>query len=540
MKKIVSLILCLMLVLCAAASAETFTFITPTDNEPASLNQLKGWTGDYFNNTYLLQAGLFRYQNGEIKNELCEDYTVSDDGLVYTFKIRDAKYSDGVEIKAQDFVFMMKSYLDPANGASGGSFYATVGLVNGAAFYNGEITDFDQVGVKALDDKTLQFTLEAPNDHLIADLGYWVFCPLREDVLAEYGEAMGSAADKMVYSGPYCLTDWTSGVSLSMVKNPNYWNAENAFPTEELVHLLVGDSNTTYSLYESGEADAILNVDAEYVDLLGDDIKVVEGNRIEFLWLNTSGATEETSALMGNLNFRKALNYALNREAIVAAISPVQTGYTRIAMPLQKDDEGARYIDAYQPDTVPITGDFDAAKSYLDAALTELGYSSVDELPTLQFVTYENALLKVFGETLVDQWKQVLGLNNIEFNQYAIGTALDKIYSADFDMFFIGNAMGDNPESFYETFLSGGDYDFGCWKGEEFDAFVESFNALSGKTGAEKTAALSEVEQKFLDATFIVPIFQHNEVSACKSYVSGMETGVLGHGYLFDALTVSK
>lgn len=96
MKKIVSLILCLMLVLCAAASAETFTFITPTDNEPASLNQLKGWTGDYFNNTYLLQAGLFRYQNGEIKNELCEDYTVSDDGLVYTFKIRDAKYSDGV------------------------------------------------------------------------------------------------------------------------------------------------------------------------------------------------------------------------------------------------------------------------------------------------------------------------------------------------------------------------------------------------------------------------------------------------------------
>ena len=302
----------------------------------------------------------------------------------------------------------------------------------------------------------------------------------------------------------------------------------------------MGDSNTTYSLYESGEADAILNVDAEYVDLLGDDIKVVEGNRIEFLWLNTSGATEETSALMGNINFRKALNYALNREAIVAAISPVQTGYTRIAMPLQKDEEGTRYIDAYQPDTVPITGDFDAAKSYLDAALTELGYSSVDELPTLQFVTYENALLKVFGETLVDQWKQVLGLNNIEFNQYAIGTALDKIYSADFDMFFIGNAMGDNPESFYETFLSGGDYDFGCWKGEEFDAFVEAINALSGKTGAEKTAALSEVEQKFLDANFIVPIFQHNEVSACKSYVSGMETGVLGHGYLFDALTVSK
>ena len=540
MKKVFCLILCTMLALFAAASAETFTFITPTDNEPASLNQLKGWTGDFFNNMYLLQAGLFRYQNGEVKNELCSDYTVSDDGLVYTFTIRDAQYSDGVEIKAQDFVFMMKSYLDPANGVSGGSFYKTIGLVNGEAFFNGEVTDFEQVGVKALDDKTLQMTLTAPNDALVSSLAYYIFSPLREDVLAAYGEAMGSAPDKMVYSGAYCLTEWTAGVKLTMKKNANYWNADNAFPMDELIHLLVGDSNTTYSLYENGEADAIINVDAEYVDLLGDDIVIQEGNRIEFLWLNTSGASEETAALMGNINFRKALSYALNREAIVAAISPVQTPYTRVTMPLHFDDEGNRYIDLYQPDTVPVTGDFDAAKAYLEAAMSELGYASVNELPALQFVTYENALLKIFGETMVDQWKQVLGLTNIQFNQYAIGTALDKIYSADFDMFFIGNAMGDDVAGLYDSFMPGGDYDFGCWTGDEFEAFKAAAEAIKGKTGADRTAALADAEQKFLDAAFIVPIFQHNDVHACQSYVSGMKTGVLGYGYIFDELTVSR
>ena len=243
---------------------------------------------------------------------------------------------------------------------------------------------------------------------------------------------------------------------------------------------------------------------------------------------------------MGNINFRKALSYALNREAIVAAISPVQTPYTRVTMPLHFDDEGNRYIDLYQPDTVPVTGDFDAAKAYLEAAMSELGYASVNELPALQFVTYENALLKVFGETMVDQWKQVLGLTNIQFNQYGIGTALDKIYSADFDMFFIGNAMGDDVAGLYDSFMPGGDYDFGCWTGDEFEAFKAAAEAIKGKTGADRTAALADAEQKFLDAAFIVPIFQHNDVHACQSYVSGMKTGVLGYGYIFDELTVSR
>lgn len=118
-----------------------------------------------------------------------------------TFTIRDAVYSDGVAIKAGDFVFMMKSYLDPANGATLGEDYSNCNIVGAAEFYAGTLTDFEQVGVKALDDKTLQITLSAPNPNLIRDMATNIFSPLREDILAKYGNAMGSTPDQMVYSG---------------------------------------------------------------------------------------------------------------------------------------------------------------------------------------------------------------------------------------------------------------------------------------------------------------------------------------------------
>ena len=541
----ISLLLAVVMTLLAAvalADGSTYTFITTTDSEPATLNQVKGWTGDYFNNTYLLQSPLFRYHNGTIVNELCTEYTVSDDGLVYTFTLRDAQYNDGVAVTAADCVYMLKCYLDPANGASAATFYSSQNIVNAAAFASGEITDFDEVGAKALDDHTFQITLDAPNSRLVFYMAYYMYCPLRQDVFEAYGDAMGSSPDKMVYSGPYVLTDWTSGTSISMEKNPLYWNAENSFPTETIVHLLVGDSNTTYSLYENGDADVVLSLDAEYVSLIPEsELSNAPANYMPMFWCNPQGTDEEAGKLMSNLNFRKALNYALNRELIVNAITPLYTANVRMFSPYHTVD-GVNMFDTYQPDTVPTTGDFEKAQAYLAAAMEELGYTSVDQLPTIHLVTYENSNYKLYAETVIDQWNQVLGINNVQFDQYAVGTALGMIYSAEFDIFLIGNDMGPTPDELMAMFLPGNEYDFGgCWESPEYEEFVTAMKAAQALEGQEGYAdALAVAEQKFLDASIILPIYRSSEVAAVKSYVSGYEATILGRGYLLDNLVVSK
>lgn len=516
-----------------SADPMTFTFI---GGQPVTLNPILSQSTDDGNSFYLLQSSLFRYTADGVQNEICETYDVSDDGLIYTFHLRDANWSDGEPITAEHFAYALYCYTSPDMGCPQASGYYDIA---GAEAFNTGSGSWEDVGVKAIDDKTLEITLTEPNDDYILQLATSAPTPLRQDFVEAQGESLGSSVDALQYSGPYVLTEWVLDSSLTFTKNPEYWNADESFPVETITLLDVDDANTAYSMFESGEVDALASVSTQYKDALADYTTIqTGGGGMMYIWINENGMSEEAAAVLSNQNFRNALNYAIDRSSTVAAITPLSTPYSRLTLPFYEGLDGGSFADEYPVDCPPLEGDVEQAQEYLALALEELGMSSVAELPEMHFVTWDTAQQRLMCETLIDQWKQNLGIETIQLDQYPIGTAIGNYSSNQFDIFAISISSSLTPYDALENFVNGGDYNNGIWTNDEYDALVEQVKAATDK--AEKYALTQQAEQILVDGACIIPFYGLTTAYATQDYVEGFAIGDLGAGFQFENLQVNK
>lgn len=516
-----------------SADPMTFTFI---GGQPVTLNPILSQSTDDGNSFYLLQSSLFRYTADGVQNEICETYDVSDDGLTYTFHLRDANWSDGEPITAEHFAYALYCYTSPDMGCPQASGYYDIA---GAEAFNTGSGSWEDVGVKAIDDKTLEITLTEPNDDYILQLATSAPTPLRQDFVEAQGESLGSSVDALQYSGPYVLTEWVLDSSLTFTKNPEYWNADESFPVETITLLDVDDANTAYSMFESGEVDALASVSTQYKDALADYTTIqTGGGGMMYIWINENGMSEEAAAVLSNQNFRNALNYAIDRSSTVAAITPLSTPYSRLTLPFYEGLDGGSFADEYPVDCPPLEGDVEQAQEYLALALEELGMSSVAELPEMHFVTWDTAQQRLMCETLIDQWKQNLGIETIQLDQYPIGTAIGNYSSNQFDIFAISISSSLTPYDALENFVNGGDYNNGIWTNDEYDTLVEQVKAATDK--AEKYALTQQAEQILVDGACIIPFYGLTTAYATQDYVEGFAIGDLGAGFQFENLQVNK
>lgn len=516
-----------------SADPMTFTFI---GGQPVTLNPILSQSSDDGNSFYLLQSSLFRYTADGVQNEICETYDVSDDGLTYTFHLRDANWSDGESITAEHFAYALYCYTSPDMGCPQASGYYDIA---GAEAFNTGSGSWEDVGVKAIDDKTLEITLTEPNDDYILELATSAPTPLRQDFVEAQGESLGSSVDALQYSGPYVLTEWVLDSSLTFTKNPEYWNADESFPVETITLLDVDDANTAYSMFESGEVDALASVSTQYKDALADYTTIqTGGGGMMYIWINENGMSEEAAAVLSNQNFRNALNYAIDRSSTVAAITPLSTPYSRLTLPFYEGLDGGSFADEYPVDCPPLEGDVEQAQEYLALALEELGMSSVAELPEMHFVTWDTAQQRLMCETLIDQWKQNLGIETIQLDQYPIGTAIGNYSSNQFDIFAISISSSLTPYDALENFVNGGDYNNGIWTNDEYDALVEQVKAATDK--AEKYELTQQAEQILVDGACIIPFYGLTTAYATQDYVEGFAIGDLGAGFQFENLQVNK
>ena len=516
-----------------SADPMTFTFI---GGQPVTLNPILSQSSDDGNSFYLLQSSLFRYTADGVQNEICETYDVSDDGLTYTFHLRDANWSDGEPITAEHFAYALYCYTSPDMGCPQASGYYDIA---GAEAFNTGSGSWEDVGVKAIDDKTLEITLTEPNDDYILQLATSAPTPLRQDFVEAQGESLGSSVDALQYSGPYVLTEWVLDSSLTFTKNPEYWNADESFPVETITLLDVDDANTAYSMFESGEVDALASVSTQYKDALADYTTIqTGGGGMMYIWINENGMSEEAAAVLSNQNFRNALNYAIDRSSTVAAITPLSTPYSRLTLPFYEGLDGGSFADEYPVDCPPLEGDVEQAQEYLALALEELGMSSVAELPEMHFVTWDTAQQRLMCETLIDQWKQNLGIETIQLDQYPIGTAIGNYSSNQFDIFAISISSSLTPYDALENFVNGGDYNNGIWTNDEYGALVEQVKAATDK--AEKYELTQQAEQILVDGACIIPFYGLTTAYATQDYVEGFAIGDLGAGFQFEKLQVNK
>ena len=325
---------------------------------------------------------------------------------------------------------------------------------------------------------------------------------------------------------------------MELVKNENYWDAANSFPVRNIHLLEVADPNTEVAMFENGEVDAIEQISAQYYDYLKDYEYREAGGGFMFLWMNENGTSEEAQKVMSNVNFRQALSYGFNREATCNAVNSATIPANRLVDPSFAGLNGDSFVNEYPIETYPVQGDTAKAQEYLAKAMEELGYTDVSQFPTLSMVTWDATEQKLLCETIIDQWKQNLGLNCVQLNQYVIGTAIGSFFELTYDIFVITWETDVLPTDIMESMMTGGECNAGIWSDPEFDALVTE--AVAELDPVKKAELTQQAEQIFMNDAAIIPIYLEGNIHAVQSYVSGYQVGASGAGFEFNNLTVDK
>ena len=529
-------------------TVDTFTFVS---TEPNTLNMINSQSNLDRYVFYLTSAMLFRNIGGTVEKELCDTMEVSDDGCVYTYTIKDATYTNGTKITAADFVYYyIKAGLTSAN---------CVNYVGGEDTYMNNLDTCE--GIYAVDEKTFVVTLVKP---LITFDGELEIFPLNQAFAEEKGEALGGTPADMLYSGPYVLTEWVNGSSMAFEKNDDYIFADTLFPTRYINMVIATDVSTVYSMYQSGDVDALVSVGADLMEMIGEDqctfYSVGSCLGIEF---NTTGFTykegdgfvsrgEDVTALLQNKNFRLALAYALDREGIISNISPDNQASNRYISDNFKTEDGSRFVDKYPLENeIPVNGDVAKAQEYLAKALEELGYNDVSELPELSYLTFDSESYKLTAESIVDSWKQTLGLENIKIDLQPIQSAIMSMVFMNYDLYYQSLTMSDeNPYELMNYWVTTGavsdpaefqasgvpPFMASMHANADFDALVSSFYGNFDE--ASRMQDLAAAEAMLYDDMIWFPVCHGGGHYAAKEYVEGFPSTYEIGGYDFSHLVV--
>jgi oligopeptide transport system substrate-binding protein len=431
---------------------------------------------------------------GELKAGQAEKWTISPDGLIYTFNLRAGlKWSDGQPLKASDFEYAWKRVTDPATKSRYTQYFYPV---KGAEAYNTGKGTADGMMVKATDDRTLVVTLERPAGFFLQIVAAWSAYPVRKDMIEKFGDKWTLTKESYVSNGHYRLVEWKPEQSMTVEKNPNYWG-ENKGP-DMIVWTLFEDPNAKAILaYEAGELDHAQIVGADITRIKNDaklskEMKKLERQGTQWIVLDT------TNPPFNNVKVRQALSLATNakqinqvvlKDAYFDAVSIVAPG-----MPGQKKENAMGY-------------NADKAKQLL----SEAGYPGGKGWPANVKFTYSSASAenKAIGEAVQAMWKDVLGID-IVLDPMEAKAFDDWRRSRDKNPFhmYVGGWGSDyeDPNNWYNLlFHSKADFYFTHWKNAQFDQLVD--DGLK-EVDAAKRKGLYEQADKILndDAPFI-PVY---------------------------------
>lgn len=465
---------------------------------------------------YHIYEGLMRNHIGEILPGMAEKHEISDDGKTYTFYLRDALWSDGVAIKAQDYEYAIKRLVDPAT-ASDYSFLVT-SLIKNAGDINAGKMPVDELGVKALDEKTLTIELNNPTGYFLSMLSMSQLCPVRQDVVEKYGKDYAADAEKNVYSGPFIVKDWKHEDRIILEKNPNYWNKDE-IKLDEVHILTVSDPMTALAMYEEGELDFV-HVPAEVLKNYEDQIIYYNDGANDFIKLNMDGTSE-----LENKNLRLALNYALNREDYVLLSSQnLYQPNARYVLP-QVNGVEKNYGEEYPYEAFPVNGDAEKAKGYLAEAMKELGVSDPLQIE-LELLTTDQERTRIEAEVLQSQLQTALGIT-INIRQVPYKQRLEMESKHEFEMVVTGWVPDyPDPMSYLELWPTGSPYNHGSYSSEVYDKFISE--ALSNTDPKQRMDALFNAEKTLLEDGGIIPLQLRRNAMLLNPKVKGFETYFVG------------
>ncbi|CAM4244293.1 peptide ABC transporter substrate-binding protein [Bacillus manliponensis] len=476
-----------------------------------------------------VMEGLYRLdKDNKPTPGVAESHEKSEDGKVYTFKLRkDAKWSNGDPVTANDFVFAWKRLVNPDTAAE----YAFIAndIKNAKAISEGKAAP-DTLGVTAVDDHTFKVELENPIPYFIELTTFGSFMPLNEKFVTAQADKYGLESNTTIYNGPFALTEWKHEQGWKYEKNDQYWDNKTV-KLEEINVSVVKETSTAVNLYESGEIDRV-GLTAEYVDKYKD--KKDEFNTeldvsTFFLRFNQKRGGQDT--IFANTKVRQAFAKAYDKDALATVI-------------LNDGSKGANYLVPEGLATGPDKKDFrksngeikavkyDAkeAKKLWEEAKKELGQDQI----TVEFLNYDGDSAKKIGEYLKEQFEKNLPGLTVSLKSQPFKQKLDLETKEDYDLSYAGWGPDyADPMTFIDMFETGNSHNQMSYSNAEYDAIVQKGKGELLTDVKKRWEELGKAEKILLEEAAIAPLYQRGTSYAQRPYVKDIASHNIGGDFSY-------
>ena len=458
--------------------------------EPTSLNTLLATYAYDFTPINAMIECLYRDDENDVPQPAgAETVDISDDKLVYTFHLReDATWSNGDPVVATDYEFAWQQALNPE--VASDYAYMLYFIHNAEPYFNGEV-EWSEVGVKVIDDYTLEVTLDNPLPYATDLFAFPTLAPINQKFYEEVGaDKYATDAEYFCCNGMYELTEWSHNSQIVFQKREDYWNADAVGP-DEIVYKIITDSQAGLNSYLSREIDYTDLDSGEVVqqaEAAGFEVGVKPARSSYYLIVNTE------DEFMSNQNLRLALAYSIDKQALVDTVyqndNQPMTSFTPPAIYGAAGADGPSFQEALleeRGEMYPGSGDLEKAQEYLQAALEELGCTAADL--NLSIDCADDSLRRNCATFLQEQWRQNLGIENIAVNSMQTKQVSANRQSGDYCMSLGGWSPDYNDAiNFLDLWVTDGGNNDSFWSNEEYDNLI-----------AQATAeADEEVRQQYL------------------------------------------
>ncbi len=465
--------------------------------------------------------------DGEPTPGAAEKWDISDDGLTYTFHLRDGlKWSDGSPLVAQAFVDAVARTLLPETASEKNYIFSSTISISGAAAYmdseNKGARDPKTLGISAPDDKTVVIKLDKQAPYMLYLMNSFYMAPLHKPSFEKFGKDF-IKPENIVSNGPYHMTENVPQSHVTLVKNPNYWNAANV-KIDKVTYIITENDATAIKLFKTGEQDITYDIPSDQLEPLkkelGDQVHTTNSTETVYFSFNL------TKPPFDNIKVRQALSMALDRDTLVNKV--VKGGYVMncgYVIP----------VPGYDAPKVPECGMDKAARVEQAKKLFAEGMAEakMDKL-SLKIEASNNAAMSKFAETAAVIWKQTLGVN-ATVNAQDRDAWLSAFTAGGWDV-FMDDLVGDfaGPETFLAYMDPRAEAGYN-WKSEEFEKLYDQAVAITDQ--AERYKVLAKAEKVLLDSYLTAPVSAAPQRNLVRSNVKGWVDNPTGwHGTQFMSL----